>query len=444
MSSQNKMEQNPLAKIIGKSGSTRALKSLLSRISPTNLPVLITGESGVGKTLVARIIHELSQREGNFVSVDLGVIPSSLASAKLSGYRKGAFTNAKDTKGLFEIADNGTLYLDEITEANDKVSSLLLKFLKTGVISPLGDIYERHLNVRIIASTYYYRMEAPNRDLINILSANLINILPLRNRKEDILSLASHFLLEFNQIHNKKLSFSKATISALNNYSYPGNVRELQNIIQRAVILSGNKVLEPEDLGDQVFQFPKKISDTFQLEKEIHITRSELEHLKRTTISADPIWEGRFFPAESDYCFVLMPFSDFNDIQSVYENHIKPIIENKCELRCERADDIHDISGVMQSVWESINRARIIIAEMTGKNPNVFYELGIAHTLGKPVIMITQSIDYVPFDLKHLRCIVYEYKPGKINKLEIALEKTVSRVISSTFSSPSPKLRLEW
>lgn len=445
MSSQNKMEQNPLDKIIGKSDSTLALKSLLSRISPTDLPVLIIGETGVGKTLVAGVIHELSQREGNFVSVNLGAITSSLASAELLGYRKGAYTGAsRDTKGRFEIANNGTLYLAGITEASDEVSYLLLKFLQTGDISPLGEMYEKHLNVRIIASTSYYRTEAPNRDLINILSGNLIKILPLRNRKDDILPLASQFLLEFNEIYNKKMSFSQETIYALNNHSYPGNVRELQNIIRRAVILSDNNIIEPKNLGDQIFQSPINISDTSKLEKEIRMTRSELEHLKRTTISANPIWEGRFFPAESDYCFVLMPFSDFNDIQSVYENHIKPIIENKCELRCERADDIHDISGVMQSVWESINRARIIIAEMTGKNPNVFYELGIAHTLGKPVIMITQSIDFIPFDLKHLRCIVYEYKPGKINKLEIALEKTVNRVLSSTFSSPSPKLRLEW
>jgi hypothetical protein len=432
MPSQNKREQNPLDKIIGKSKSTLVLRSLLPRISPTHLPVLITGEFGVGKTLIAGVIHELSQREGNFVSISLASIPSSLASAELSGYREGAFAGAKDTKGRFEIADNGTLYLEEITEANDEVSSLLLKFLKTGAISRLGDISERHLNVRIIASTNYYRVEDPNRDLIDILSCNLINILPLRDRKEDILPLASHFLLNFNKIYGKELSFSRASLFALNNYYYPGNINELKNIIERAVVLSDNKIIEPKNLGDGVLRFLKR-SDSSKCENELRQTRSELEHLKRTSILADPIWEGRLFPTESDYCFVLMPFSDFNDIQSVYENHIKPIIENKCELKCERADDIHNISGVMQSVWESINRARIIIAEMTGKNPNVFYELGIAHTLGKPVIMITQSMDYVPFDLKHLRCIVYEYKPGKIDKFENALEKTVKTVLSSTF-----------
>jgi hypothetical protein len=127
-----------------------------------------------------------------------------------------------------------------------------------------------------------------------------------------------------------------------------------------------------------------------------------------------------------------MPFSSVNDIQSVYENHVRQVVEQKCALRCERADDIHDISGIMQSVWESINRARLIVAEMTGRNPNVFYELGIAHTLGKQVIMITQSMDFVPFDLKHLRCIVYEYKPGQIQTFEANLEKTIKAVLSST------------
>lgn len=444
MGPQNKLKDNPLDKIIGNSAPILSLKSLLMRISTTELPVLIVGEIGVGKELVAKVIHELSGREGPFVSVNLGAIPSSLASLELSGYRKGAFTGATDKDGLIVAADNGTIYLDEIREAAEEVKSLLIRFLKTGKILRIGDLREHHVNVRIISSTNYYPPKALNRDLIDMLSGILINIAPLRDRKEDILPLANHFLLESNKNQNKEIIFSQETISALKNHSYPGNIRELQNIIQRAVILSTNNIIEPKNLGHRIIQSSEKEPDTLQLEKELHETRSELKNLKISTISADPIWEGRLFQTEPDYCFVLMPFSDFNDIQSVYDNHIKPVIENKCELRCERADDIHDISGVMQSVWESVNRARIIIAEMTGRNPNVFYELGIAHTLGKPVIMITQSMDHVPFDLKHLRCIVYEYKPGKINKFENSLEKTINRVLSSTFSSPSPKLRLGW
>lgn len=108
----------------------------------------------------------------------------------------------------------------------------------------------------------------------------------------------------------------------------------------------------------------------------------------------------------------------------------------RCGLRCERADDIYGISGIMQSVWESINRAQVIIADLTERNPNVFYELGIAHTLGKPVIMITQSMDYVPFDLRHLRCVVYDFKPGRIQKFEVILEKTIKTILS-TSSGPT-------
>jgi hypothetical protein len=126
-----------------------------------------------------------------------------------------------------------------------------------------------------------------------------------------------------------------------------------------------------------------------------------------------------------------MPFAEDRDVQAVYRNHVKSVVEDRCGLRCERADDICGVHAVMQSVWESINRARLIIAEMTGRNANVFYELGIAHTLGKPVIMITQCIDDVPFDLRHLRCVAYEYKPGRIDKFQESLERTIKTVLAT-------------
>lgn len=126
-----------------------------------------------------------------------------------------------------------------------------------------------------------------------------------------------------------------------------------------------------------------------------------------------------------------MPFSEQQDLQTVYREHIAAVVK-RIGFRAVRADDIYDISGVMQSVWEGINKARFIIADVTSSNPNVFYELGIAHTLGKPVIMLTQSMDYVPFDLRHRRCIVYDYKPKAIDRFERALEKTIRTVISST------------
>ena len=182
-------------------------------------------------------------------------------------------------------------------------------------------------------------------------------------------------------------------------------------------------------------------ADAISSRSEIAALRREIEYLHRNSIVATPIWEGRAFPTEAEYCFVLMPFSETMDVQNVYGDHVKRVIEKRCGLRCERADDIYDISGVMQSVWEGINRARLIVADLTDRNPNVFYELGIEHTLGKPVVMITQSMDYVPFDLRHLRCIVYEYKPSAIRSFEAALERTVRAVLLGNQTPPSLHIR---
>jgi hypothetical protein len=241
-----------------------------------------------------------------------------------------------------------------------------------------------------------------------------------------------------------ELRLAEDAMTRLTQHDYPGNVRELYSLLSRASALARANIVRTDDLSflgydDQ----PRDGTDSSALVRELAGTRAELEGIRRSSIPASPIWEGRRFDTESDYCFVLMPFADVRDVQRVYSDHVQPVLERRLNLRCERADDIHDISGVMQSVWESINRARVIIAEMTERNPNVFYELGIAHTLGKPVVMITQSMEFVPFDLKHLRCIVYDYKPGSINRFEDSLEKTVRRVLASTFSAPPSRLRTE-
>jgi hypothetical protein len=206
-------------------------------------------------------------------------------------------------------------------------------------------------------------------------------------------------------------------------------------MMQRMVMLSQDVEIDVPILGLAPPR-PQPIDTALasHLQQETTRLQSEIELLNRVTIAASPIWEGRRFVTDLKVCFVLMPFGDSSDLQNVYFDHVKPIIE-RLGLRCERADDIHDISGVMQSVWEGINRAGIVIADMTGRNPNVFYELGIAHTLGKPVIMITQSMDFVPFDLKHLRCIVYDYKPAKISRFEEALRKTISTVLETRLTN---------
>jgi len=167
-----------------------------------------------------------------------------------------------------------------------------------------------------------------------------------------------------------------------------------------------------------------------------HLRLRDLEQLVRGAAKPRefrryvPLWGDSQVDVEDDYCFVLMPFGEDLDLQKVYRNHVKPVVETRCSLRCERADDIYDIAGVMQSVWDGINRARVVVAELTGRNPNVFYELGVAHTLGKPVVMLSQSIDDVPSDLRHLRCILYRYRPDAIGSFENALEKTIKSVLA--------------
>ena len=145
-------------------------------------------------------------------------------------------------------------------------------------------------------------------------------------------------------------------------------------------------------------------------------------------VRLNPIFEGREFLINEQLVFVLLPFTEpFN---TIYTDHIKPSIESIEGLSCLRADDIYDNRPIIEDIWRCTNEARIIISELTGRNANVFYETGIAHTIGKEVILITQSMDDVPFDLKHLRCIVYEYTPRGIKNLEDNLKSTALNILA--------------
>ena len=149
---------------------------------------------------------------------------------------------------------------------------------------------------------------------------------------------------------------------------------------------------------------------------------------QRRIVRLNPIFQGREFLTNEQLVFVLSPFLEpFN---TIYEDHIKPSMESIQGLCCLRADDIYDNRPIIEDIWRYTNEARILIAELTGRNPNVFYETGIAHTVGKEVILITQSIEDVPFDLKHLRCIVYEYTPRGTQTLEENLKSTVRNILA--------------
>ena len=409
----------------------------------TDLPVLLLGETGTGKEVAARLVHHLSaRRERPFVSVNMAAMPSSLVASELIGHARGAFTGAVSNRiGLFQKANGGSIFLDEIGEAPKDVQSLLISLLETSSVRPLGSADDFRLDVRVITATNR-DMESLTEngefrpDLYNRIAAMLIRLPPLRERPDDIPDLAERILANLALRTHRTVSLAPGAIKALQRYEFPGNIRELANILERAVILASSPTIDgaaldlpsPQKRKRRDGQSSKRFGLTAR--RQIEILATELEAVRATSIVAQPIWQGRRFDTRHDYCFVLMPFGDVSNVQSVYRDHVKTVVE-RCGLRCERADDIYDVSGVMQSVWEGINKARLVVADLTERNPNVFYELGIAHTLGKPVVMLSQSIDFVPFDLRHLRCIVYSYTPRGASQLELALERTIKTLLSN-------------
>lgn len=412
-----------LGEIVGSSAAIRAAREAIEAFAKSNLPVLIIGETGTGKELVARAIHQLSGRAGAFVAIDATTLAEELAPAQLFGVAAGAGVTPSD--GAIVAADGGTLLLDELDATPHRVQAMLLRFVATGEVRAVGSTLEHHVDVRVVAAAN--DASAIRADLRHRVAAAVIRMPPLRERREDIPVLARHILARLGRVE----TIPDDALAELQLHSFPGNVRELRAVLQRAILVAGAERLRAEHFRQFELDIEPSTPSVASLQREVETLRDQLRVLQTYTLRADPIWEGRAFSTDDRYSFVLMPFSDEHDLQRVYEDHVKPTLE-RCGLRAERADDIHDISGVMQSVWEGINRARVIVAEMTGRNPNVFYELGIAHTLGKPVIMITQSMDYVPFDLKHLRCIVYQYKPSLIQRFEASMEKTIRRVLGLT------------
>jgi two-component system response regulator PilR (NtrC family) len=243
--------------IIGQSPKMIAIYELLEKVAPTKTNILITGESGTGKELVAKAIHFNSPRKDKpFVTLNCGAIPETLIESELFGHMKGAFTDAISTKkGLFEIADGGTIFLDEISELPLLMQVKLLRVLQDREFKRVGGTEDIKVDVRIISATNKDLEEAVKEkkfreDLFYRLNVIQIKLPPLRERKEDIPLLAEHFLRKYSTELNKNISrISPDTLRILLNYDYPGNVRELQNIIERAVALETSDELTPKNLN---------------------------------------------------------------------------------------------------------------------------------------------------------------------------------------------------
>ncbi len=244
--------------IIGRSKEMEEVFSLIEKGRNYNVSVLITGESGTGKELVARALHFGGERRsGVFVPVNCAALPENLLETELFGYKKGAFTDARqDKKGLIEEAHGGTLFLDEIPELTSPMQAKLLRFLQEGEIRRVGDTDSRSVDVRVVAATSKNLKEEVSgakfrEDLFYRLNKLVIHLPPLRKRREDIFLLVEHFINIFSQRVDKKIKgLSEEAYRLIAEYEWPGNVRELENVIERAVVMADADVITPKYLGD--------------------------------------------------------------------------------------------------------------------------------------------------------------------------------------------------
>ncbi|HSP14234.1 MAG TPA: sigma-54 dependent transcriptional regulator [Thermoanaerobaculia bacterium] len=268
-------EKFTFANIIGKSGKMQEIFSIVQRIARTMSTVLISGESGTGKELIARAIHYNSGRRGKFVSINCGALPENLLESELFGHERGAFTGAiREKKGLFQEADRGTIFLDEIGETTLAMQIKLLRVLQDRVVRKVGSNVETQIDVRVIAAT--------NRDLDESIRQGTfredlfyrINVIPitlpsLRHRKEDIPLLVEHFIGKYcDNLSVPHKQISTDAMRAIEKYHWPGNVRELENVVERMIALETSEVLTTKSLPEHVLLGGRIPDATFELPPE--------------------------------------------------------------------------------------------------------------------------------------------------------------------------------
>lgn len=256
-----KVNQNKFQlKMVSSSHAMNGVFKMIDRVKDVDINVLISGESGTGKELIAKAIHETSKRKGqNMEIINCAAIPHNLLESELFGYEKGAFTGANNKyKGKFELADKGTLFLDEIGDMDMQLQAKLLRVIQEKTITPLGSEKSIPVDFRLLAAT---NLNLPaeikkgnfREDLFFRLNVVNIEIPPLRDRKEDIPALTKHFINKYNMIfHKEVIGISRSAINVLEHHDYPGNVRELQNIIERAVALADGDTIQIQDLPKEI------------------------------------------------------------------------------------------------------------------------------------------------------------------------------------------------
>ncbi len=273
--------------ILGDSPAIKKAVKIAQKISSTETNVLLLGETGTGKEVFANAIHTGSKRSKNsFVAINCSAFPRELLESELFGHKAGAYTGAaKDKKGLIELADNGTLFLDEISEMNIDLQAKLLRVIETGEFIKVGDERTSKVNVRIIAAgnrDIKKEIEQGHfrQDLYYRLNVFSIELPPLRDRVEDIPVLGEHFLSLFTSRENKTgLSLSKESLQLMQHYGWPGNIRELRNVIERAVILTDGNIILPEHLPYEI----QKQSDTSSPDS-LTLSSIEKKHIEKVLL----------------------------------------------------------------------------------------------------------------------------------------------------------------
>ncbi len=289
---QGQRTRGKLGNIIGRSSRMQALYQMIETVAQVPSTVLVTGESGTGKELVARAIHDLGPRaERPFVSINCGAFTETLLESELFGYVKGSFTGANtNRKGLFEAANQGTIFLDEIGEMSPAMQVKLLRVLQERKLRPVGATEETSVDTRVIAATNrdlasMVKESTFREDLYYRISVIPIELPPLRERAEDIAELATHFASKFCVQTGRSLSISDRAVRLLEGYSWPGNVRELEHTIERAVALETTESIQPERLPEKITNFhPDRVADAFVFPDEGVSLTAHLDQLEKTYV----------------------------------------------------------------------------------------------------------------------------------------------------------------
>ena len=293
-------QSSDLKTIIGKSEEIEKVFNLVDKVANTDSTILIFGESGTGKELIARAVHFKSSRSNNpFVSINCGALPESLLESELFGHVKGSFTGAiRDKDGLFKVAQDGTFFLDEVGETSPTIQVKLLRVLQEREIIPVGGTSPMKVDVRLIAATNADLEKAVSQerfrpDLYYRLNVIPIHLPPLRNRKDDIPLLVNHFLDKFNEKLGPpaRKGISDEAMDVLSSYTWPGNIRELENVIERAVILEESREIQVDSLPEKLRSRDR--SSQRLITEQAQVTLEELEKEYLLKVLEDTNWQKK-------------------------------------------------------------------------------------------------------------------------------------------------------